>query len=87
MFILEHVCLSQRLKDFCFSSFTELCQTSNFIGQTVASFDQHHFKYWFDKGHHCVICVSITIFADMGGFLLEGEGRWMGEGREGKDAK
>ncbi|XP_072021993.1 N6-Methyl-AMP deaminase-like isoform X2 [Amphiura filiformis] len=36
----------------------ELCQTSNFVGKTVASFDEHHFKYWFDKGHPCVICTD-----------------------------
>ena len=42
--------------------------------------NQHHFEYWFDKGHHCVICLS-RIFVDMGGFLLEREGSW------GRDAK
>ena len=51
----------------------------------MASFDQHHFKYWFDKGHHCVICVS-RIFVDMGQFLLYREGRW-GKGGKGRDAK
>ena len=38
--------------------------------------DQHHFKYWFDKGHYCVICAS-RIFVDMGGIILTVEG---GEG-------
>ncbi|XP_033634004.1 adenosine deaminase-like protein [Asterias rubens] len=36
----------------------ELCLSSNIIGQTVTSFDNHHFKFWYDRGHPCVICTD-----------------------------
>ncbi|XP_038073825.1 adenosine deaminase-like protein isoform X2 [Patiria miniata] len=36
----------------------ELCLTSNLVGQTVKSFDIHHFKYWYERGHPCVICTD-----------------------------
>ncbi|XP_043557098.1 adenosine deaminase-like protein [Chiloscyllium plagiosum] len=36
----------------------ELCLTSNLKGQTVSSYDQHHFKYWYNRGHSCVICTD-----------------------------
>ncbi|XP_078088994.1 N6-Methyl-AMP deaminase isoform X2 [Mustelus asterias] len=36
----------------------ELCLTSNVKGQTVSSYDQHHFKYWYDRGHSSVICTD-----------------------------
>ncbi|XP_022104694.1 adenosine deaminase-like protein [Acanthaster planci] len=36
----------------------ELCLTSNMVGQTVKSFDNHHFKYWYERGHPCVICTD-----------------------------
>ncbi|XP_057692528.1 adenosine deaminase-like protein [Corythoichthys intestinalis] len=36
----------------------ELCLTSNVIGQTVPSYAQHHFKYWYQLGHPCVICTD-----------------------------
>ncbi|XP_067849247.1 adenosine deaminase-like protein isoform X2 [Heptranchias perlo] len=34
----------------------ELCMTSNVKGQTVSSYDQHHFQYWYNRGHSCVVC-------------------------------
>nr|XP_057943863.1 adenosine deaminase-like protein [Doryrhamphus excisus] len=36
----------------------ELCLTSNVKGQTVASYSQHHFKYWYQLGHPSVICTD-----------------------------
>lgn len=36
----------------------ELCLTSNVKGRTVPSYSQHHFRYWYQLGHPCVICVS-----------------------------
>ncbi|XP_072021995.1 N6-Methyl-AMP deaminase-like isoform X4 [Amphiura filiformis] len=36
----------------------ELCQTANHISKSVPSYDQHHFKYWYDKGHPCVFCTD-----------------------------
>uniref|UniRef100_A0A8B9L220 Adenosine deaminase domain-containing protein n=1 Tax=Astyanax mexicanus TaxID=7994 RepID=A0A8B9L220_ASTMX len=36
----------------------ELCLTSNVTGQTVPSYDQHHFKYWYTRGHPCVLCTD-----------------------------
>lgn len=36
----------------------ELCLTSNVKGQTVPSYDQHHFRYWYKLGHPCVICTD-----------------------------
>jgi hypothetical protein len=38
---------------------TELCLTSNVKGQTVSSYSQHHFLYWYQMGHPSVICVSV----------------------------
>lgn len=37
----------------------ELCLTSNVKGQTVSSYSQHHFLYWYQMGHPSVICVSV----------------------------
>lgn len=37
---------------------SELCLTSNVKGQTVPSYAEHHFNYWYQLGHPCVICVS-----------------------------
>ncbi|XP_067090147.1 adenosine deaminase-like protein [Osmerus mordax] len=36
----------------------ELCLTSNVKGQTVPSYSQHHFPYWYQSGHPCVICTD-----------------------------
>ncbi|XP_062856117.1 adenosine deaminase-like protein [Trichomycterus rosablanca] len=36
----------------------ELCLTSNVKGQTVPSYDKHHFQYWYERGHPCVICTD-----------------------------
>ncbi|XP_074651028.1 N6-Methyl-AMP deaminase-like [Tubulanus polymorphus] len=36
----------------------ELCLTSNVKGQTVKSFDIHHFKFWYERNHPCVICTD-----------------------------
>ncbi|KAJ8407810.1 hypothetical protein AAFF_G00268540 [Aldrovandia affinis] len=36
----------------------ELCLTSNVKGQTVASYDKHHFGYWYQLGHPCVLCTD-----------------------------
>ncbi|XP_041066657.1 adenosine deaminase-like protein isoform X2 [Carcharodon carcharias] len=36
----------------------EFCMTSNVKGQTVSSYDQHHFKYWYNRGHSCVVCTD-----------------------------
>uniref|UniRef100_A0A8C5EE22 Adenosine deaminase domain-containing protein n=1 Tax=Gouania willdenowi TaxID=441366 RepID=A0A8C5EE22_GOUWI len=36
----------------------ELCLTSNVKGQTVASYADHHFKYWYQLGHPTVICTD-----------------------------
>lgn len=39
----------------------ELCLTSNLIGQTVPDLDNHQFKFWYEKQHPCIICVSIAL--------------------------
>ncbi|XP_030646825.1 N6-Methyl-AMP deaminase [Chanos chanos] len=44
----------------------ELCLTSNVKGQTVPSYDKHHFSYWYQRGHPCVICTD-----DKGVFCTE----------------
>ncbi|KAL6480546.1 hypothetical protein MHYP_G00115790 [Metynnis hypsauchen] len=36
----------------------ELCLTSNVKGQTVPSYDKHHFQYWYERGHPCVLCTD-----------------------------
>ncbi|KAM6960780.1 N6-Methyl-AMP deaminase [Aplochiton taeniatus] len=36
----------------------ELCLTSNVKGQTVPSYSKHHFQYWYQLGHPCVICTD-----------------------------
>ncbi|XP_008410173.1 N6-Methyl-AMP deaminase [Poecilia reticulata] len=36
----------------------EICLTSNVKGQTVQSYSQHHFRYWYQLGHPCVICTD-----------------------------
>uniref|UniRef100_A0A3Q3WFS8 Adenosine deaminase domain-containing protein n=1 Tax=Mola mola TaxID=94237 RepID=A0A3Q3WFS8_MOLML len=36
----------------------ELCLTSNVKGQTVPCYSNHHFKYWYQLGHPCVICTD-----------------------------
>ncbi|XP_032401663.1 N6-Methyl-AMP deaminase isoform X1 [Xiphophorus hellerii] len=36
----------------------EICLTSNVKGQTVPSYSQHHFRYWYQLGHPCVICTD-----------------------------
>lgn len=48
----------------------ELCLTSNVKGQTVPCYAKHHFKYWYQLGHPCVICVSCFSFylANMSAF-------------------
>lgn len=44
----------------------ELCLTSNVKGQTVPSYSKHHFQYWYQLGHPCVICTD-----DKGVFCTE----------------
>ncbi|KAI4899719.1 hypothetical protein NFI96_013628 [Prochilodus magdalenae] len=36
----------------------ELCLTSNIKGQTVPSYDKHHFQFWYERGHPCVLCTD-----------------------------
>ncbi|KAL0968697.1 hypothetical protein UPYG_G00270340 [Umbra pygmaea] len=36
----------------------ELCLTSNVKGQTVASYSEHHFLYWYQMEHPSVICTD-----------------------------
>ncbi|KAM4573503.1 N6-Methyl-AMP deaminase [Odontesthes bonariensis] len=36
----------------------ELCLTSNVKGQTVPCYSKHHFKYWYQLGHPCVLCTD-----------------------------
>ncbi|XP_048828990.1 adenosine deaminase-like protein isoform X1 [Brienomyrus brachyistius] len=36
----------------------ELCLTSNVKGQTVDSYQKHHFPYWYQLGHPCVLCTD-----------------------------
>uniref|UniRef100_A0A671SR43 Adenosine deaminase-like n=1 Tax=Sinocyclocheilus anshuiensis TaxID=1608454 RepID=A0A671SR43_9TELE len=36
----------------------EMCLTSNVKGQTVPSYDKHHFQYWYKRGHPCVLCTD-----------------------------
>lgn len=36
----------------------ELCLTSNIKSQTVASYDQHHFGFWYSIAHPSVICTD-----------------------------
>ncbi|KTG33306.1 hypothetical protein cypCar_00001439 [Cyprinus carpio] len=40
--------------ELCF----EMCLTSNVKGQTVPSYDKHHFQYWYKRGHPCVLCTD-----------------------------
>ncbi|MBN3280152.1 ADAL protein, partial [Polyodon spathula] len=44
----------------------ELCLSSNIKGQTVSSYDKHHFLYWYNLGHPCVLCTD-----DKGVFATE----------------
>nr|XP_055172622.1 adenosine deaminase-like protein isoform X2 [Nyctereutes procyonoides] len=39
----------------------ELCLTSNIKSQTVRSYDQHHFGFWYSIAHPSVICVRLMI--------------------------
>lgn len=36
----------------------EMCLTSNVKGKTVSSYDKHHFQYWYNRGHPCVLCTD-----------------------------
>lgn len=36
----------------------ELCLTSNLKAKTVASYDQHHLKFWYEKRHPIAICTD-----------------------------
>lgn len=36
----------------------ELCLTSNIKGQTVPSYDKHHFGFWYNLGHPSVLCTD-----------------------------
>ncbi|XP_067144571.1 adenosine deaminase-like protein A isoform X2 [Centruroides vittatus] len=36
----------------------EMCLTSNLISGTVKSYEDHHFKLWFEKNHPCIICTD-----------------------------
>ncbi|XP_026990933.1 adenosine deaminase-like protein [Tachysurus fulvidraco] len=36
----------------------ELCLTSNVKGQTVPSYEKHHFQYWYERQHPCVLCTD-----------------------------
>ncbi|XP_029430710.1 adenosine deaminase-like protein isoform X2 [Rhinatrema bivittatum] len=36
----------------------ELCMTSNVKGQTISSYNQHHFGYWYTMGHPVVLCTD-----------------------------
>ncbi|XP_068128637.1 adenosine deaminase-like protein isoform X2 [Hyperolius riggenbachi] len=36
----------------------ELCITSNVKGQTVPSYDKHHFALWYELGHPSVLCTD-----------------------------
>eukprot|EP00062_Callorhinchus_milii_P010919 gi/632956324/ref/XP_007893901.1/ PREDICTED: adenosine deaminase-like protein isoform X1 [Callorhinchus milii] len=36
----------------------ELCFSSNVKSQTISSYDQHHFHYWYNLGHPCVVCTD-----------------------------
>ncbi|XP_061078061.1 adenosine deaminase-like protein isoform X1 [Conger conger] len=36
----------------------ELCLTSNVKGLSVPSYDKHHFLYWYQLGHPCVLCTD-----------------------------
>lgn len=40
----------------------ELCLTSNIKGQTVATYEDHHFKDWHKNNHPIIICVSLLVF-------------------------
>ncbi|XP_038129824.1 adenosine deaminase-like protein isoform X1 [Cyprinodon tularosa] len=48
------------------SLLVEICLTSNVKGQTVSSYSQHHFKYWYQLGHPCAVCTD-----DKGVFCTE----------------
>ncbi|XP_028304829.1 N6-Methyl-AMP deaminase isoform X2 [Gouania willdenowi] len=48
----------------------ELCLTSNVKGQTVASYADHHFKYWYQLGHPTVICFAGLLDGDPCQFQL-----------------
>lgn len=39
----------------------ELCLTSNVKSQTVPSYDQHHFGFWYSIAHPSVICVRCSV--------------------------
>uniref|UniRef100_A0A8C2LMT3 Adenosine deaminase-like n=1 Tax=Cricetulus griseus TaxID=10029 RepID=A0A8C2LMT3_CRIGR len=49
--------LSYTPKDF-FPFLLELCLTSNIKSQTVPSYDQHHFGFWYSIAHPSVICTD-----------------------------
>ncbi|KAL4658771.1 adenosine deaminase-like protein isoform X1 [Arapaima gigas] len=36
----------------------ELCLTSNIMSKTVESYEKHHFLYWYQLGHPCVLCTD-----------------------------
>uniref|UniRef100_UPI00358FE9BF adenosine deaminase-like protein isoform X1 n=1 Tax=Myxine glutinosa TaxID=7769 RepID=UPI00358FE9BF len=36
----------------------ELCLTSNVKCQTVKTYHEHHFKFWFDQSHPCTFCTD-----------------------------
>ncbi|KAH3830226.1 adenosine deaminase-like protein isoform X2 [Dreissena polymorpha] len=36
----------------------ELCLTSNIVGRTVPDYDNHHFLFWYDRRHPCIVCTD-----------------------------
>lgn len=57
---------------FFFSfAWTECCLTSNLISRTVKSYSEHHFKYWLNKNHPVVLCVSLLLqIVDIANILI-----------------
>ncbi|XP_021461143.2 adenosine deaminase-like protein isoform X1 [Oncorhynchus mykiss] len=49
----------------------ELCLTSNVKGQTVSSYSQHHFLYWYQMGHPSVLCCACFQTDDKGVFCTD----------------
>ena len=45
--------------NYCEQLVSELCLSSNVQTQTVSDYDNHHFNFWYQKNHPCVLCVSL----------------------------
>ncbi|NP_001277741.1 adenosine deaminase-like protein isoform c [Mus musculus] len=56
--LLRHIPTQNKSTSQVMNILWELCLTSNIKSQTVPSYDQHHFGFWYSIAHPSVICTD-----------------------------